>query len=114
MLAASIRDAQASLLYGSPFPPKARSVASRVPCSRALSLVDVRHVRRSVAKALAKEMREVYDSLAPTGPYQKNPEEVSFVPRLALDWPPLAHVQNVVTREHLGYLHTRPGIAPKS
>lgn len=35
-----------------------------------------RHVRRSLADALAPELRAVYDSMAPTGPYKKNAEEV--------------------------------------
>ncbi|CAM9463356.1 unnamed protein product [Pylaiella littoralis] len=36
----------------------------------------LRHVRSSLADALATELRAVYDGLAPSGPYKKNSEEV--------------------------------------
>ncbi|CAM9158816.1 unnamed protein product [Ectocarpus sp. 6 AP-2014] len=36
----------------------------------------LKHVRRSLADALASELRSVYDSAAPSGPYKKNSAEV--------------------------------------
>ncbi len=52
------------------------------PCCPALCSYFSRHVRRSLTEALAPELRAVYDSMAPTGPYKKNSEEVieSLVP----------------------------------
>ncbi|CAN0161441.1 unnamed protein product, partial [Ectocarpus sp. 12 AP-2014] len=87
-LPASLVDSFRATLLEKDIPDKSlQAYALRLPDSATLAeemdVIDpdalykaLKHVRRSLADALASELRSVYDSAAPSGPYKKNSAEV--------------------------------------